>query len=40
MEIQYSKPAAKFLRKQDRPTRERIMEAIEKLPFEGDIKKL
>ncbi len=40
MEIRYSKPAAKFLRKQDKTTRQRIIEAIEKLPFEGDIKKL
>ncbi len=40
MEIRYSKPATKFLRKQDKPTQQRIMTAIEKLPFEGDIRKM
>ncbi len=40
MEIRYSKPAIKFLKKQDKPTQQRILKAIEKLPFEGDIKKM
>lgn len=39
-QIIYSKKAAKFLRKQDKPTQRRIVEAISKLPLEGDIKKL
>ena len=40
MEIRYSKSAIKFLKKQDKPTQQRIMTAIGKLPFEGDIKKM
>lgn len=40
MQIRYSKPAIKFLKKQDKPTQQRILKAIEKLPFEGDIKKM
>lgn len=36
----YSKKAIKFLKKQDVPTRKRLISAIEKLPLEGDIKKL
>lgn len=40
MEIRYSKPAIKFLKKQNKPTQQRILTAIEKLPFEGDIKKM
>ena len=36
----YSKKAIKFLKKQDVPTRKRLVSAIEKLPPEGDIKKL
>lgn len=36
----YSKKAIKFLKKQDIPTRKRLISAIEKLPLEGDIKKL
>lgn len=36
----YSKKASKFLSKQDRSTQKRIISAIEKLPIEGDIKKL
>ena len=40
MEIRYSKHAIKFLKKQDKPTQQRILKAIEKLPFEGDIKKM
>ncbi|MBD5509063.1 MAG: type II toxin-antitoxin system RelE/ParE family toxin [Lachnospiraceae bacterium] len=39
MKINYSKQAIKFLSKQDRPTRIRIVEAINKLP-QGDVKKL
>lgn len=39
MEIQYSKQALKFLKKQDVPTRKRIITAIHSLPA-GDVKKL
>lgn len=39
-QIVYSKKAMKFLKKQDRPTRIRLVEAISKLPLDGDIKKL
>ena len=39
MEIQYSKQAIKFLNKQDKPTKIRIVDAINNLP-EGDVKKL
>lgn len=39
-QIVYSKKAVKFLKKQDVPTRRRLVTAIEKLPLEGDIKKL
>ena len=39
MEIQYSKQAIKFLNKQDKPTKIRIVNAINNLP-EGDVKKL
>lgn len=39
MTINYSKQAIKFLSKQDKPTRIRIVEAIRKLP-QGDVKKL
>lgn len=39
-QIVYSKNALKFLKKQDKPTQRRIISAIEKLPLEGDIKKL
>ena len=39
-QIIYSKKAVKFLKKQDVPTRRRLVTAIEKLPLEGDIKKL
>jgi len=39
MDIQYSKQALKFLKKQDVPTRKRIVNAIEDLPS-GDVKKL
>ncbi len=37
--IKYSKQAIKFLKKQDVPTRKRIVNAIEMLPS-GDVKKL
>lgn len=39
MEIQYSKQAIKFLKKQDKPTVIRIINAINALPA-GDVKKL
>lgn len=39
MTINYSKQAIKFLKKQDKPTRQRIVNAINLLP-EGDVKKL
>ena len=39
MEIQYSKQALKFLKKQDVPTRNRIINAINLLPA-GDVKAL
>lgn len=39
MKIEYSKQAVKFISKQDKPTRQRLQEAIESLPG-GDVKKL
>ncbi len=39
-QIRYSKQALKFLKKQDKSTQHRILGAINKLPLEGDIKKL
>ena len=39
MEIQYSKQAVKFLNKQNKLVRERIVNAINRIP-EGDIVKL
>lgn len=39
MTINYSKQAIKFLSKQDKPMRIRIVDAINKLP-QGDVKKL
>ena len=39
MDIQYSKQAIKFLKKQDKPTRKRIVSAINLLPA-GDVKLL
>ncbi len=39
MDIQYSKQAIKFLKKQDKPTRKRIVTAINLLPA-GDVKNL
>jgi len=39
MQIEYSKKAIKYINSLDRPTKKRLREAIEKIPF-GDIKKL
>lgn len=39
MDIEYSKKAIKYINTLDRPTKKRLREAIEKIPF-GDIKKL
>lgn len=39
MEVQYSKQAEKFLKKQDSVIRNRIINAIHRLPA-GDVKKL
>ena len=39
MDIQYSKQAIKFLKKQDKPTQKRIVTAINFLPA-GDVKRL
>lgn len=39
MKVQYSKQAIKFLKKQDTPTRKRLVSAIEMIPL-GDVKKL
>lgn len=39
MQINYSKQAIKFLKKQDRTSQERILKAINSLPV-GDVKKL
>lgn len=39
MQIEYSKKAVKYINSTDRPTKKRLKEAIEKIPF-GDIKKL
>lgn len=39
MTINYSKQAIKFLKKQDKPTKQRIVNAINTLP-EGDVKRL
>lgn len=39
MDIQYSKQAVKFLKRQDKPTRKRIVNAINLLPA-GDVKLL
>lgn len=39
MQINYSKQAIKFLSKQDKPTKIRIVNAINNLPA-GDVKKL
>lgn len=39
MQIEYSKNAVKYINASDKPTKRRLKEAIEKIPF-GDIKKL
>lgn len=39
MRIEYEKEALKYIQIQDRPTKKRLREAIEKLP-DGDVKKL
>ena len=39
MRIEYSKKAVKYINSADKPTKKRLKEAIEKIPF-GDIKKL
>ena len=39
MTLKYEKEAAKHINKLDRPTKQRVKEAIEKIPL-GDIKKL
>lgn len=39
MRIEYKKQAVKYINSADRPTKKRLKEAIEKIPF-GDIKKL
>lgn len=39
MRIEYSKKAVKYINSTDKPTKKRLKEAIEKIPF-GDIKKL
>lgn len=39
MQIEYSKKAVKYINSSDKPTKKRLKEAIEKIPF-GDIKKL
>ncbi|MCM1083882.1 MAG: type II toxin-antitoxin system RelE/ParE family toxin [Clostridium sp.] len=39
MRIEYSKKAIKYINILDKPTKKRLREAIEKIPY-GDIKKL
>lgn len=39
MQVEYSKQAIKFIKKQDNPTKRRLQQAIENLP-NGDVKKL
>jgi len=39
LKIEYSKKAVKYVDSADKPTKKRLKEAIEKIPF-GDIKKL
>lgn len=39
MNIEFSKPALKYIDSSDRPTKQRLKSAIEKLPL-GDVKKL
>ncbi|HIZ40653.1 MAG TPA: type II toxin-antitoxin system RelE/ParE family toxin [Candidatus Anaerobutyricum stercoris] len=39
LQIEYSKKSVKYINSADKPTKKRLKEAIEKIPF-GDIKKL
>jgi mRNA-degrading endonuclease RelE of RelBE toxin-antitoxin system len=39
LQIEYEKDAAKYIQAQDKPTKQRLKTAIEKLP-DGDVKKL
>ena len=39
MNIEYSKKAVKYINSVDKPTKSRLKNAIEKIPF-GDVKKL
>ncbi|MCM1190993.1 MAG: type II toxin-antitoxin system RelE/ParE family toxin [Butyrivibrio sp.] len=39
MKIEYSKNSVKYINAVDKPTKKRLKEAIEKIPF-GDIKKM
>lgn len=39
MQIEYKKKASKYINSADKATKQRLREAIEKIPF-GDIKKL
>lgn len=39
MRIEYKKRAVKYINSTDKPTKKRLKEAIERIPF-GDIKKL
>lgn len=39
MQIEYSKSSVKYINAADKPTKRRLKDAIEKIPF-GDIKKL
>lgn len=39
LKIEYSKKTVKYINSVDKPTKKRLREAIEKIPF-GDIKKL
>ena len=39
MQVEYSKSAVKYINAVDKPTKRRLKEAVEKIPF-GDIKKL
>lgn len=39
MRIEYKKKAIKYINSADKPTKKRLKEAIEKLPF-GDVRKL
>ena len=39
MRVEYNKKAVKYINSRDKPTKQRLTEAIEKLPI-GDVKKL